>query len=390
MPSRRTWPIWSVVTLAALIVGGFVVRATVRGGPGPGEVGAGAPVPVEVAPVEEGPIERGKVFSGTLEPSTEFVVASKVGGRVERILVDLGDVVERGQVVATLDDAEYRQAVAQARAEVSVARAQRSAARKAKEIASRTFARVQDLRKRSVASDQELDLAMADKLEAEADVEVAEAQVQRANAALEAARIRQQYTQVSADWPEEDTERVVAARFADGGETVAQNARLLSIVDLDPLTAVVLATEVEYTELTVGQPVTLSTDAYPDETFDGRVSRVAPVFQEASRQARIELAVGNADARLRPGMFVRVTAVLERVEDAVIVPEDALVVRDGQDAVFVVSDDASSVALVPVEVGVQDQGRVQVIGGGVRGRVVTLGQQQLHDGTPITIPEAAP
>src|SRR5690606_19514167 len=128
------------------------------------------PVPVEVTEVRRGPMERRRVFTGTLEAAASVDVAAKVGGRVERIAVDLGDVVTRGQLVAELDDEEYRQAVAQARAELAVATAQKAAAEKALEIARRAFQRVEGLYGRSISSEQELDTARAAKLEAEAAV----------------------------------------------------------------------------------------------------------------------------------------------------------------------------------------------------------------------------
>jgi RND family efflux transporter MFP subunit len=347
-------------------------------------------VPVEVAEIERGAIESRRVFTGTLEAAAQFVVAAKVGGRIERIDLDLADAVTRGQVVAQLEDAEYRQAVAQARAELAVARAQGAANNKALEIARRAYARVSDLHDRGITSEQELDEVMAEKLRAEAQTEIATAQMQRARAALREAEIRQDYTRVTADWPEGDEERIVAARHADEGETVATNAPLLTIVDLDPVNVIVYVTEKDYAALAERQAVSLTTDAYPGETFDGEVARVAPVFRSESRQARVELRVSNPDRRLKPGMFVRAETVLARVEDATIVPEDALVTRDGQHVVFVVSDDGRTVTARPVEVGVREGGRVQVSGDQVTGRVVTLGQQQLEDGTDVTIPPDSP
>ena len=113
-----------------------------------------------------------------------------------------------------------------------------------------------------------------------------------------------------------DDRRVVAQRHVEEGDTVAANSPSFTIVELDPMTAVIHLTGRDYGRLESGQPVTLKTDANPGETFVGEVSRVAPVFQQASRQARAELTVANPQHRLKPGMFVRAEAVLERVEDA--------------------------------------------------------------------------
>lgn len=375
------------VAMAGMLGGGWALRERLEAAePSTRAAQARGPVPVEVEPVTHGPIERRRLFTGTLEPAAELVVAPKVGGRIERMAVDLADVVQRGQVVAVLDDDEFRQAQAQARAELAVARAEANAARKALKIARREHARVEGLRGRGIVSEQELDTVEAAKLEAEAAVAVASSEVTRAEAALRAAQVRQGYSEVVANWSEGDTQRVVAARYADEGSTVAANAPLLSIVDLDPVVVVVNVTERDYAELEPGQRVNLETDAFEGETFEGTVARIAPVFQAQSRQARVELTVPNEDGRLKPGMFARASTVLERLEDATIVSEDALVTRDGRTSVFVVSDDRATVSLRPVTVLIRNAGRVAVEGQGIKGDVVTLGQQRLEDGTAITVP----
>jgi len=348
------------------------------------------PAPVEVAPVERGAIELRRTFSGTLESPGQFVVAPKVAGRVERLAVDLAAPVTRGQVVAELDDDEYVQAVAQAEAELTVARANFSEAESSLEIAGRELKRMEALRDQGIGSESELDVAKADQLGKQAAVKVAEAQVARAEAALNAAKIRLGYTKVAATWTGGDNQRVVARRHVDEGDTVAANAPLFTIVELNPITAVIHLTGKDYGQFKAGQPVTLVTDAYPRDTFTGEVARVAPVFQQASRQARAELTVANPQHRLKPGMFVRAEARLDRAENATIVPLAALTKRTGQTGVFIVNSDGKHVTWRAVEVAIEEGGRVQVIGEGISGWVVTLGQQLLDDGSPITIPEQEP
>lgn len=376
----------------ALIAGGVALRVWVFADARPGAAVDSGPVPVEVAAIETGPIERRREFAGSLEASAEFIVAPKVAGRVERITVDLADPVTRGQVVAELDDEELQQAEAQARANLAVARAQAAAADKAVTIARRTHKRVSGLHARDIASEQELDTTRSQLDEAEATLEVARAEVVRASAAHRAAEIRRGYARVTADWTDGDEQRVVAARFADAGATLAANAPLLTIVELDPVVVVVHVTESDYAVLAPNLAISLTTDAFPGESFTGQISRIAPVFREQSRQARVEMTVPNADARLKPGMFVRVRAVLERVEQATIVPAAAVVERGEDTVVFTLAADAQTVEMRTVEVGIREGERVAVTasdGRPLSGRVVVLGQQQLVDGTAIVIPEYA-
>ncbi|MCB2146274.1 MAG: efflux RND transporter periplasmic adaptor subunit [Deltaproteobacteria bacterium] len=344
------------------------------------------PVPVQVAAIEHGPIALQRTFSGELEALTEFVVAPKVSGRVERVLVNIADQVKRGQVVAELDNDEYVQAVAQAQADLEVARANLSEAGSALEIANREYKRSESLFKRGIASDSEFDAAGQDQMAKQAQVKVAAAQVAKALSSLETANIRLGYTQVTAGWTNGNEHRVVAERYMDEGQTVAANAPLLLIVELNPIVGVVFVTERDYANLSAGQLVSLTTDAYPGESFTGRIDRIAPVFRKSTRQARIEMTIDNPQHRFKPGMFIRATVVLSQLAEATIVPEQALTIRDDRDGVFIVSEDGRSVSWREVTIGIRDGERVQVDGEGLSGRVVTLGLQLVKEGSSITIP----
>jgi len=347
---------------------------------------ASRPVPVEVAQIQRGPIALQRTFSGELEALAEFVVAPKVSGRVERVIVNIADTIKRGQVVAELDNDEYVQAVAQAQADLVVSRANRSEAKSALEIAIREFERTESLLKRGIASDSEFDVARQVQLAKRAQLKVAAAQVTKAASSLEISNIRLGYTKVTAGWTGGDEHRVVAERYVDEGQTVAANAPLLLIVELHPIVGVVFVTERDYAHLKPGQLVALKTDAYPDQQYTGRIERIAPVFRKSTRQARIEMAIDNPQHRLKPGMFIRAKVELAQVPEAIIVPEQALTIRDDRSGVFIVGEDGRSVAWRKVKVGIRQGDRVQVEGEGLSGRVVTLGQQLLKDGSAITIP----
>jgi len=380
--------VWALI-LAAL-VGGLCWTAYERlAGPD----GAGArksaakPVPVEVAPITRGRIELHRTFPGTIEAGARFLVAPKVSGRIERLAVDLSDEVARGQVVAELDNAEYEQAVSQAEADLAVARANYSEAESAAEIAAREFARVKTLLDRGVASEAQYDTAWAEKLAKQSAVEVAKARVTRAASAVKTARIRLGYTRITADWSGGKSRRVVAERLVDEGETVSANTPLLSIVELDPVVGVIFVTEKDYSRLGPDQPARLATDAWPGTAFEGRISRISPVFRTSTRQARVELMVGNPGHRLKPGMFIRATVTLDKVSDALIVPQQAITRRDDRSGLFVLPDGEHSVVWREVRTGIREDDRVQVTGEGLSGRVVILGQQLLDNGSAVSIPD---
>jgi len=156
-------------------------------------------------------------------------------------------------------------------------------------------------------------------------------------------------------------------------------------MELNPLTAVFFVTERDYALLHSGQRAELGTDSYPGEVFPGEIVRIAPVFRSDTRQARVEVRVDNPELRLKPGMFARISLVLERVAETRIVPEQALATRAGKSGVFVVADDGKSVAWREVTVGIRQGERVQIGAEYLGSRVVVLGQQLLKDGSSIAI-----
>jgi len=343
--------------------------------------------PVETALIETGPIVLKRTFSGTLEPLADFVVSPKVSGRIEKLLVDISDTVTQGQVVGQLDNAEYVQAVTQAQADLVVAEANLAKAKSDLENADREFERTVKLRKRGIASDSEFDALKADQLAKKALLQVARAELTKAASSLETAKIRLGYTRITASWTGGDGDRLVAERYYDEGQTVAANQPLLLIVELDPILGVVYVTEKDYAHLRPGQTVSLTTDAYGDSAFFGRIERIAPIFQKTTRQARVEMIIENPGHRLKPGMFMRAAVVLKKVLETTIVPEQALTTRDNRPGLFVVSKDGKSVIWRPVKVGIREGARVQVEGEGLSGRVVTLGQQLIKNGSAVTLPE---
>lgn len=370
----------------------LMLAAFLSGCSGPDEPAreqARPPAPVNVAGVERGPIRLLRTFSGTLESGAEFVVSPKVGGRLEAIAAQIGQPVTRGTVVARLDDDEHEQALIQTEADLLVAKANLAESKSVLEIAQREIDRTTTLFGRGVASDAELDAAKSELLATEARVQVFEAQVTRAEAAVQAAKIRIAYAQVTAAWPEGDEKRLIAERYVDAGQTIAANDPLLRIVDLDPLVGVFYVTEKDYARLTRGQQVQLATDAFPDETFEGSIAHISPVFQESSRQARVELTIPNADYRLKPGMFIRATVELDRAPDAIIVPESALVTRQDNQGVFLVGPDGASAKWQPVNLGIREGDRVQILRPVLEGNVITLGQHLIDDGSAIAIANPA-
>ncbi len=276
-------------------------QAAAQAGGRPG----GAPVPVEVTPVRTATVRDVAEFTGTLLPRAQFVVAPKVSGRLEKLLVDIGDEVKNGDLVAELDSEEYEQQVAQAGAELEVSKANLAESRSALDVADREFQRAKELREQKVASEAELDQAEAHYRAAEAKHQVALAQIKQRDAALKTAQVRLSYTRIQAAWQDGAGPRLIAERFADQGAMLRANDPIVSVVDVSTVIAVINVIERDFPDVLIGQPAVITTDAYGDREFSGCIARRAPVLKEESRQARVEVEIPNPDGLLAPGMFVR-------------------------------------------------------------------------------------
>ncbi len=355
----------------------------------PGQAGQQRAVAVEVAPVSQGNIRQWASFTGSLTAASQFDVSTRIAGRLEELLADLGDTVERGQVIARLDDEEVQQDLAQARAELAVARANLAEAEASLEAARRSLNRTRELREQRVASQAELDAAVTEVQAHEARVDLARSQIAQREAALRTAEIRLSYTTVRASWQGPGDTRLVAERYADEGTVLQANSPVLSLVALDPLRAVVFATESDYMRLRNGQQAEIRSDALPGRAFDGEIARLAPVFREASRQAQVEIRVPNPEGLLKPGMFVRARIQVEERDNAQIIPRDALVEREDRRGVFLVENDSDVARWVAVEPGVREGERVEIREPVLEGQVVTLGQHLLSDGIRVHIAESA-
>ncbi|MGA0334293.1 MAG: efflux RND transporter periplasmic adaptor subunit [Kiritimatiellia bacterium] len=347
------------------------------------------PVPVEVADILRGPIEEKRVFTGSLEASAVLTLSSKVSGRVAKVHADLSDPVQRDQILVELEPQQFEQDLARALAELAVAQAQMTEARNRLDISKRERERMQQLRERGISSVAAEDAAESEFLIRSAAMAVAEAQLNAARAEVNSAELHLEETRIRARWFEGDDDRVLAARSVEEGDTVSPGEPLLRILEIQPLRAVIFVPEKDYGRLSVGQSVLLRTDAWPNREFPARISRISPVFREESRQARVEISTGNPDQDLKPGMFVRAQIVLDHLDDAVQVPEAALTRRGNVDGVFLVDPDTREAHWQVVTPGIRDGARVQIVHPEIEGRVVTLGQQLIDEGSTLLIPESA-
>ena len=168
---------------------------------------------------------------------------------------------------------------------------------------------------------------------------------------------------------------------------LSPNTPIVSILDINTLLAVVYVIERDYSKVRPGMETTITTDAYPDSVFTGRVVRIAPRLEETSRQARTEIEIPNPSHLLKPGMFVRVEMTYGVHENASVIPAQALARRDGSQGVFLADTQSMTAKFVPVKTGITSGGKTEILEPRISGLVVDLGQHLLEDGAPIKLPQ---
>lgn len=347
---------------------------------------ARAAVAVVLAPVRTEGIRDTRVFTGTVLPREQFAVAPKLPGRLDKLFVNIGAVVTNGQLIAVLDDEEYRQQVEQTQAELEVARAAVLETSSALEVAQRQLDRANELIDKRVTSEAELDQVDARHKAAKVRHAVTMAVIRQKEAALRVEDARLAYTQISVAWADGADARVVGERFVDEGAMLKANEPVVSILDVATVLVTMFVIERDYPHVLIGQQATISTDAFPDRTFAGTVMRKAPLLKESSRQARVEIEVANPGRLLAPGMFVRAELQFAAHAAATVVPVAALARREGRSGVFLADTAALTVRFVPVTAGIVSGERVEIIAPPLTGLVVVLGQHLLEDGAAIMLP----
>jgi RND family efflux transporter MFP subunit len=360
--------------------GGFPGRAGGQRGGGGGFQGGRAPLTVELGQVSRKSIEEQFTVVGNLVGDATVSVAPRAAGRLQEITVRLGDRVRRGQRIAKLEDYELIEQVKQAEAaqEVSIATIrQREAELK---VAEANAQRSRNLFERQLLPKQTLDDTESRFDAARAQLDLARAQSQQSQARLEELRITLANTVITSP-----LNGVVAKRAVDPGAFVSQNVPVVDVVDIGRVRLVANIVEKDLKSLQTGNATTVEVDAYPGETFTGRIARVSPVLDPTTRTAPIEIEIPNPDYRLKPGMYARVSISTGTKKDALVVPSNAVVDLGGRRGVFQPQNDTAVFRVI--QVGLEQPDVVEVVGGLTENEtVITTGASALRDGDRVVLP----
>jgi len=303
-------------------------------------------------------------FAGEVRARQEPALAFRVGGKVARRLVEVGDRVEAGQALAELEPQDLG-------LQVDASRAQLEAARSEQELAKSEFARQQSLRERGLASGSAFDSAQA-------RLQAAQARVEAARAQLEVSRNQAGYSVLRAPAP-----GVIAQRLAEAGQVVAAGQAVFLRAEQGEREVAIALPEQGVAAVRLGQPVQVQLWSQPDRPLPGRVREIAPAADPASRTyaARISLEAGETPVEL--GQSARVFF-HDRAEPALQLPLAAVSAEGGQAFVLKLEEDGHTLRRVEVQLGAFGEAGVPVLAGvEAQDWVVAGGLHLLRDGQAV-------
>ncbi len=308
-------------------------------------------VPVEVTVLKTGEISSSILLSSNLETEKMAEVYSRVQGIVEKIRAEEGDLVRKGQVLAELEDEEYR--LAAEKAEVKLQQ-QMSA-----------FTRSKEMFEKNLLSKEEFEQARFNRDAAKIELKQAE--------------LNLQYTRITAP-----ISGVIGERLLRVGDRIQPTDKLFTVVNTEEIIAVVYVPEKEIGRIHKGQAAFITSDHLQGREFKGIVKRVSPVVDPSSGTFKVTIGIGNSGRKLRPGMFVNVHIITETRRNAVLVPKTAVVYENENLNVFVVRD--STAKKIVLKRGFETADMVESLAELQAGdRVIVVGQAGLKDNTPVRI-----
>jgi RND family efflux transporter MFP subunit len=409
----------ALVMLLLIAIGAFVAscrgsKANVRKEESTAANAEPAAVEVTTAAAIKRELPRFFEATGSLAGDQQTDVAPQTSGKVVAVGVDIGTYVKRGQMLVRLDDDELKLRVAQASAQVEQAKAavrqaeekiglrpgqkfdpnrvaDVAAAKVTLDLAEKNLQRAEkliesgdvsrsfydDARARRDQLKEQYEVALAQARQNYAAVDVARTNVANAQAQLGLAQKSLQYAVIPAP-----IDGFVTERTADLGEYVSPQQKVATIVRTNPLRIRIDVPEQAIPQVKVGQSVSISTSAWPDKNFAGRVARIAPNVSATSRTLTVEAEIENNNNALKPGQFATVRILQERAEPAVLIPARAVINEAGVNRVYVIKSGHAEQRLV--QTGQTDGDLIEIRNGiAADEQVATSNLEQLTDGIAI-------
>jgi len=320
-------------------------------------------IAVQVVQPKRGSITRNVTLPGEVKAYQQATLYAKVAGYLKTITVDKGDRVKEGDLIVDIEVPEMLADRARYKAEV--------------EVAELDYKRLSESQKKAP------DLVMPQTVDnAKGKLDIAKANLDRTETLLNFAKITAPFS------------GIVTKRMVDPGAFIpaatsgsaAQNAAIVTLSDFNRVRVQVAVPELETSLIATDQPVKLTVDGLPGRNFDGKVTRFSYTLDEATKTMLAEIELPNPKLELRPGMYAIVKIGIERKEDALLVPVEALVTERAGASVFAVVD--AKAKKIPVKTGFNDGSNVEIVSGLKPDQpLILVGKRPLSDGQAVKVSE---
>lgn len=348
----------SVCILCLIIAAGCQMKEKGQAGSGPADPASGDSTITNVENVKTLRLEKQKIartieYSSSIIAFEEVHLASASPGKIDEILVEIGDRVAKGDILVKMDQTQLHQA------RVNLQNTETD------------FLRLDTLNKVGGISKQQYD-----QMKARYDIAKSNYEFLQKNTILRA-----------------PFNGVISGKYYENGElysgapnTSAGKAAILSVVQIDPVKALVNISETYYPVLKTGMNASVTSDLYPDKTIIGKVMRVHPTFDPASRTFTVEIRIENRQELLRPGMFCRVSLDLGE-EMALVVPAIAVLKTQGSNERYVFLEEDGIARRVTVGIGKRFDDKLELISDEIRegSNLIVSGQARLVNGSQVNI-----
>jgi len=365
---KRHWVRNSAILV--VLVSAVVVFITRRGGAGPREID-----PSLITTVKRGDLAIEVLETGKVQPREKVDIKSKVAGQVTKVFVDAGDKVKKGQLLLQLDPIDYERQVAKTEADVA-------AAKNALEFAELTLGRRQKgLAERGVAQ-IDVDTALS-------DVKAKKVALQTATVAYNAASDQLRYTHIVSPMDGTVTERGIqpGETVVPGVQATFEGKALLTVSDLSTLIIKADLNQIDVAKVKLGQAVKVTFDALPDRTYDATITKIAPASVAPDTKSGtqstsgavdvfpVEATLTKADTAIKPGMTADVRIHIEKKDNVIALPIEAVVKENGKQFVTKVipaEKGKQRTEKSEVKVGARNDRQIQILSGLAEGDKVLI------------------
>jgi len=330
-----------------------------------------APIEVKALHPHRGEVYRFINLPGEVRPLYEVTLFAKVNGYLDKLTVDKGDSVKAGELIADIDVPELRANLVKYKAELELAQAE--------------FGQVSQntTNNPTYVPASDTDAGRTRQAIANGKLAVAKSNLQYTETMLK-------YSRVTAPF-----DGIITKRYVDPGAYIPmpdatstpETAAIVNLTDFKTLRLQVAVPETEATHIKIGQPIRWTADDFAGEHFDGKVTRAYWALDKATKTMLTETQMANPGMKLQPGMLVNARIAIEKKNDVLLIPVEALVKEKTNSFVFIFND--GKIKKAPVQVGFNDGTNVEIVAGIKQADLAVVpGQQALHDAQLVKITEA--